>query len=163
MSVIESFILQFTLSAKMLTSTWSHEPGCKSRYLPGTFSATVVALLLISQNLRITELQGLVGPLEIIKSNPPAKAGSLQQATQVDIQVGLEYLQRRTIHNLPGQPFPVLHHPHYEDTGAELPMLKFMAISPCPVLTDRHVPFTPTPKIFINISKITSLSSFLKA
>jgi len=60
---------------------------------------------------RITELQncrGWKGPLEIIESNSPAKAGSLDQVAQV----GLEYLQRRRIHNLLGQPVPVLCHPH---------------------------------------------------
>lgn len=47
-------------------------------------------------------------------------------------------------------------------------MLKFMAISLCPVPTDSweeagHVPLTPTLKIFINMNKITSESSTLKA
>ena len=37
--------------------------------------------------------------------------GHLEQAAQELMQVGLEYLQRRRIHNLPGQPVPVLHHP----------------------------------------------------
>jgi len=52
--------------------------------------------------------------------------------------------------------------------GVELPMLQFMVISPSPVPTDcwkkvGHVSLTPTLKIFININKITSQSSFLKA
>ncbi len=33
---------------------------------------------------------GWKGPLEIIEFNPPAKAGSLDQVAQVDVQVGLE-------------------------------------------------------------------------
>jgi len=52
--------------------------------------------------------------------------------------------------------------------GAELPMLKLKAISPCPVPTDHwkevgHVPLPSTLKTFININKIPSESSFLKA
>jgi len=62
-------------------------------------------------------------------------------------------------------------HPYSEEVPlhivAEL-MLQFMAISACPVLTDHwkevgYVPLTPTLKLFININKITSESSFLKA
>ena len=62
---------------------------------------------------RITESQncrGWKGPLEIIETNPPAKAGSLHQVAQVGVQARLEYLQRRRLHNLPGQPVPVLRH-----------------------------------------------------
>lgn len=51
-----------------------------------------------SQNCR-----GWKGPPEIIESNPPAKAGSLHHVTQVGVQEGLEYLQRRRLHNPPGQ------------------------------------------------------------
>jgi len=36
------------------------------------------------------------------------KAGPLQQAAQVGVQAGLEYLQRRRSHGLHGQPVPVL-------------------------------------------------------
>jgi len=36
------------------------------------------------------------------------KQGHLQQAAQDLVQAGLEYLQRRRLHNLPGQPVPVL-------------------------------------------------------
>ena len=43
------------------------------------------------------------------------KQGHLQQAAQVLVQAGLEYLQRRRLHNLPGQPVPVLHHPQREE------------------------------------------------
>ena len=64
-----------------------------------------VQVITESQNRR-----GRKGPPEIIESNPPAKAGSLHQVTQVRVQVGLEYLQRRRLHNLPGQPVPVLRH-----------------------------------------------------
>jgi len=44
-------------------------------------------------------------------SSPTAlpKQGHLEQAAQALVQAGLEYLQRRRLHNLPGQPVPVLH------------------------------------------------------
>jgi len=44
--------------------------------------------------------------------------GHPEQAAQDLIQVGLEYLQRRRLHNLPGQPGPGLRHPHSEEAGA---------------------------------------------
>ena len=85
----------------------------------------------------LTESQNCRGwkePPEIIK------AGPLQQVAQVGIQAGLEYLQRRRIHDLPGQSYPMLRHHHCEEVpshiGAELPMLQFMAVSSCPVPTD---------------------------
>ena len=42
------------------------------------------------------------------------KQGHLQQAAQDLVQAGREYLQRRRLHNLPGQPVPVLRHPQRE-------------------------------------------------
>jgi len=65
------------------------------------------------------------------------KQGLLQQAAQDLVQAGLEYLQRRRIHKLPGQPVPVLHHPQSEEVlphvQVELPMLQFVPVAPCPV------------------------------
>ena len=46
---------------------------------------------------------------------PLLKQGHLQQAAQDLVQAGLENLQRRRIHNLPGQPVPVLRHPQSEE------------------------------------------------
>jgi len=61
-----------------------------------------------SQNHRIVgvgkNLWGSSSPI------PLPKQGHLQQAAQDLVQEGLEYLQRRRIHNLPGQPVPVLRH-----------------------------------------------------
>ena len=69
------------------------------------------------------------------------KQGHLQQAAQDCVQAGLEYLQRRRIHNLPGQPVPVLRHPQREEilphVQLELPVLQFVPIAPCPV-TGHH-------------------------
>ena len=102
------------------------------------FAAAGVFAVEISQNHRIVgvgrDLERSLGP------TPPAKAGSLEQAAQVGVQTGLEYLQRRTLHNLPGQPVSVLRHPHREEVllhvGAELPGLHLVAITPCPVPTN---------------------------
>ena len=58
--------------------------------------------------------------------------GHLQQAAQDCVRVGLEYLQRRRLHNLPGQPVPVFHHPQSEEVlphvQTELPMLQFVPV-----------------------------------
>ena len=62
-------------------------------------------------------------------STPLPKQGHLQQAAQDRIQVGLEYLQRR-LHNLSGQPVPVLRHPQREEVlprvQLELPVPQFV-------------------------------------
>ena len=65
------------------------------------------------------------------------KQGQLQQAAQDLVQAGLDYLQRRRLHNLPGQPVPGLHHPQREEVLSrvqmELPMFQFVPVAPCPV------------------------------
>jgi len=77
------------------------------------------------------DLCGSSGP------TPLPKQDHLQQAAQDLVQVGLEYLQRRTLHNLPGQPVPVLRHPQREEVlprvQVELPMVQFVPVAPCPV------------------------------
>ena len=69
------------------------------------------------------------------------KQGHLQQATKDIVQAGLEYLQRRRLHYLAGQPVPVLHHPQSEEVlphvQTELPVPHFVPITPCPV-TGHH-------------------------
>jgi len=45
---------------------------------------------------------------------PLPKQGCLQQAAQDLVQAGLEYLQRRRLHNISGRPVPGLHHPQRE-------------------------------------------------
>jgi len=63
---------------------------------------------------------------------PLPKQGHLEQARQDLVQAGFEYL-----HNLPGQPVPVLCHPQREEVlphvQVELPVLQFMPVAPCPV------------------------------
>jgi len=68
---------------------------------------------------------------------PLPKHDHLEQAAQDLVQVGLEYLQRRRLHTLPGQPVPGLHHPQSEEVlphvQLELPLLQFVPVAPCPV------------------------------
>jgi len=63
------------------------------------------------------------------------KQGHLQQAAQHRVQVGLEYLQRRRLHSLPGQPGPGLCHPQREEVlphvQTEVPVPQFVPIAPC--------------------------------
>jgi len=58
---------------------------------------------------------------------PLPKQGHLKQAAQDLVQASLKYLQRRRLHNLPGQPFPGLCHPQSEEVlthvQTELPTL----------------------------------------
>ena len=69
------------------------------------------------------------------------KQGHLQEVVEDLVQAGLEYLQRRRLHNLPGQPVPVLRHPQREEVlrhvQTELPVPQFVPIAPCPV-TGHH-------------------------
>ena len=68
---------------------------------------------------------------------PLPKQGLPEQDAQGLIQVGFEYLQRRRLHNLPGQPVPVLRHPQREvlpHVQMELSVLQFVPIAPCPVV-----------------------------
>jgi len=103
---------------------------------------------------------------------PLTKHGHLQQVAQDLVQAGLEYLQRRRLHNHPGQPAPVLRHPQREEVlphvQLELPMLQFVPVAPCPV--DGHhwkesgpIFLTPTLKILIGINEIPSQPSLLQA
>jgi len=67
-----------------------------------------------SQNHRMfrvgRDLRGSSSPTPLLKQ------GHLQQAAEDHVQAGLEYLQSRRLHNLPGQPVPGLRHPqnHFE-------------------------------------------------
>jgi len=59
--------------------------------------------------------RGWKGPLWVIQSKPLPKQGHLQQIAEDRVQAGLEYLQRRRLHNLPGQPVPGIRHPQREE------------------------------------------------
>jgi len=68
---------------------------------------------------------------------PCPSQGHPEQAAQDRVQAGLEYLQRRRLHSLPGQPGPGLRHLQSEEVlphvQTELPLLQFVPIAPCPV------------------------------
>jgi len=70
-------------------------------------------------------------------TTPLPKQGHPEQDAQDLVQAGLEYLQRRRLHSLPGQPVPVLRHPQREEVlphvQTELPPLQFVPAVPCPV------------------------------
>jgi len=67
-------------------------------------------LITESQNVR-----GWKGPLWVTQSNPLPKQGHPEQVAQHRVQAGLEYLQRRRLHSLPGQPGPEFCHPQREE------------------------------------------------
>ena len=101
----------------------------------------------MKNNHRITESQNhrMVGVgRDLCGSSSPIllpKQGHIQQAAQELVQAGPEYLQRRRLHNLPGQPVTVLHHPQRKEVlphvQTELPVPQFVPIAPCPV-TGHH-------------------------
>jgi len=91
---------------------------------------------------------------------PLLKQGRLEQAAQDLVQAGFEYLQRRRIRSLSGQPVPVLRQPQSEEVlprvQMELPMLQFVPIAPCPVAGHHEEEFgpillTPILKVFVGI------------
>jgi len=88
-------------------------------------------------HVRIPAWSGLEGTSVDHPVQPLPKQGHPAQAAQDLIQAGLEYLQRRRLHNLPGQPGPGLCHPQREDVlprvHTELSMLQFVPVAPCPV------------------------------
>ena len=122
----------------------------------------------------ITESQNyrMVGAGRDLCGSSSPKQGHLQEAAQDRVQAGLEYLQRRRLHNLPGQPAPVLRHPQREEflphVQTELPMLHFVPVAPCPVAGHHWkepgpILLTPTLKIFIRIYKVPSQPFLLQA
>ena len=133
------------------------------------WSASTLAVT-ASQNHRMfgvgRDLYGSSSP------NPLPKQGHPEQAAQDLVQAGLEYLQRRRLYNLPGQPVPVLCHPQREEVlphvQLELPLLQFVPVAPCPV-TGHHwkesgpILLTPTLQIFVGIYKVPSQPSLLQA
>jgi len=87
------------------------------------------------------------------------------------IQAVSEYLQRRRMHNLPGQTVPVLRHPQREEVlphvQTELPMLQFVPVTSCPVAGHHWKEFgpillTPTLQVFLSIYKDPSQPSLLQ-
>jgi len=112
---------------------------CIKRSVTSRAKEEILSIYSESQNHRIVGVgRDLCGSSS---STPLPKQGHLQQAAQDCIQAGLEYLQRRRLHNLPGQPDPGLRHPQREEVlphvQMELLMLQFVPVAPCPV-TGHH-------------------------
>ena len=133
------------------SSSWGFQhpscPGCSA--VPGSAGRSpsdtqwVSHLCLSLQNH--TESQNVGVGRDLCGSSSPTllpKQGHLQQAAQDLVQAGLEYLQRRRLHSLPGQPVPGLRHPPREEVlphvQTELPVPQFVPIAPCPV-TGHHL------------------------
>ena len=61
---------------------------------------------------------------------PLLKQGHLGQVASDHVQIAFEYLQGWRLHNLSGQPVPVLGHPHskkvFPDVQREPPVLQFV-------------------------------------
>ena len=119
----------------MRNSWW----GCEDAAKQVSHKSQTIWITSISQNHRMVGVgRDLCG-----SSSPTLlpKQGHLQQAAEDLVQAGLEYLQRRRLHNLPGQPVPGLRHPQREEVlphvQVELPLLQFVPIAPCPV-TGHH-------------------------
>ena len=134
----------------------------------------VLTILFPSTSHRITELQNhrMVGVgRDLCRSSSPTrltKQGHPEQAAQERIQAGLEYLQRRRLHSLPGQPVPGLCHPQKEEVlphvQVELHMLQFVLVALCPVASHHWkesgpILLAPALQIFIGISKFPSQPS----
>jgi len=72
---------------------------------------------------------------------PLPRQGHLEQVAQDRIQAGFEYLQRRRLYILSGQPVPGLRHPQSGEVlphvQTELPMYLSVPVAPCPV-TGHH-------------------------
>ena len=91
----------------------------------------VVFKITESQNYRMVgagrDLWRSPGPAPLLKQV------HLEQAAQDLVQAGFEYLQRRRLHNLPGQPVPGLRHPQREEVlphvQTELSMLQFVPVT----------------------------------
>ena len=106
------------------------------------------------------DLWGSSSPTPLLKQG--------QKAAQDLVQEGREYLQRRRLHNLPGQPVLVLRHPRRSlpHVQMELPMLQFVHVAPCPVAGHHSKEFGPillTPTLQIFIYKIPFQASLLQA
>ena len=126
---------------------------CHSHYLSGSQKA-IKSFLALPKQAAESQNHGMVGVgRDLCGSSSPIplpKQSHPEQAAQDLVQAGFEYLRRRRLHNLSGQPVPVLHHPQSEEVlphvQLELPVLQFVPIAPCPekaqcLLTHRGIGF----------------------
>lgn len=59
---------------------------------------------------------------------PLLKQGHLGPSDQDRVQTASKYLQGWRLHNLPGQPAPVLHHPHSKKVFLYVQMEQFVTV-----------------------------------
>ena len=109
--LLSPLVIRFSPSPTTFMRPSSHpppaHPACVSKgapQLPGRHqrakgSGGICPTITGSQHGR-----GWQGPLWVTQPNPLPKQGHPEQAAQHRVQVGLEYLQRRRLHSLPGQP-----------------------------------------------------------
>ena len=119
--------------------------GRSSCYLLSVFQLCWIACVCTGNLLKYHRLVGVGrGASRDLWVWPANKAGSLQQVTQVGVQAALEYLQRRTHHNLSVQPVPVLHHSDSKEVlpcvSMELPVFQFMPIAALLDSTEKSPP-----------------------
>jgi len=101
-------------SASVAWGAWC----CRGLSCPFVALSCIQEMCLTTKHIifhRITEWLGLEGTSGIPQPNPLLKQGHQEQAAQDLVQAGLEYLQRRRLHSLPGQPVPGLRHPQREE------------------------------------------------
>ena len=71
-------------------------------------------------------------------SSPLIEQAHAEQEAQEHLQAGFEWLQGRRLHNLPGQPVPLLWHPHrkegFSHIEVELPVFQLVPIVSWPVI-----------------------------
>jgi len=80
------------------------------------------------------DIWGLSCPTSLLKK------GHLKPVAQDHVQMAFEYLQGWRLHNISGQPVPVLGHPHSEkvfpDVQRQPPVFQFVPVASC--LVTRH-------------------------
>jgi len=92
---------------------------------------------LFTESHRITECLGLEGPSVGHRVQPPRQSRVTYSRLHRTLSRRVLNISREDIHNLPGQPVPVLCHPQREEVlphvQTELPVLQFVPAAPCPV------------------------------
>lgn len=111
--------------------------------------------------------RGLAWDGAAVTSLLTATAGSLQWVTVANTQVGFECLERWRLHNVSGQPVPVLRHTHSSSCSFGTSCVPVGARCPCPAGHHQNEPspvlWTFTLQIFMNSDEILPQPSLLQA